>query len=88
MTTNNKQLEKPGIKTTEFWVSTFAPILVTFLMYVLNQIGIVLDPATISTFVVGIITPPIAYIIGRVFNKKKVADIEKSKIEKGEKENA
>jgi CDP-diglyceride synthetase len=77
---------KPGIKTTEFWVASLTPIFVPLIMALLNRFGFpIADETTISMIVAASISTPIAYIIGRIFNKKKQADIEISKSKTGEK---
>jgi len=54
-------MEKPGIKTSEFWVAIFAPILVG----ALQAFGIDVSEPTIIIM----ITPMIAYIAGRTWLK-------------------
>lgn len=80
--TDKQLLEKPGVKTTEFWVSTvIVPVFVPLIMILVNTYGFPITEDAVTTIVIAVVTAPVTYILGRIFNKKKIADVEKIKAE-------
>ena len=62
---------KPGIKTTEFWVSALIPIIVPVIMTIANKYGFPLSETAVDAIVIGVVTPPVTYILGRIYGKAK-----------------
>lgn len=72
-------VNRPGIKTTEFWMATLVPFLVAIVAGVLSLFGIDVSDETI----LAVVSPAVLYMMGRIFNKKKAADIEIEKTKAG-----
>jgi hypothetical protein len=69
-------IDKKGITTTEFWVgNVIVPVVVPVLMVFINKYGIPLDATAVTAIVIAAVTSPITYILGRIFNKKQVANV-------------
>lgn len=62
---------KPGIKTTEFWVSCLTPILVPLIMSLVHKFGFPISQEAITGIVIASITTPITYVLGRFRHKNK-----------------
>lgn len=66
--------QKPGVKTTEFWVSASTPLVGGVVLSLLHKVGIPITAEVVETFVTGILVAPVTYILGRIYGKKKTAD--------------
>ena len=75
-------MDKPGIKTTEFWVGTvIVPVLVPIIMALVNKYGFPLTESAVTAIVISAVTAPVTYILGRIFHKKKITDVVKASVE-------
>lgn len=66
-------MKKAGIKTTEFWVGNFVvPVVVPLVVALAHKYGIPISSEAITILVVGAVTAPLTYILGRIYHKGQI----------------
>ncbi len=69
----DKKLTARGVHTSEFWVGALTPIFVGGFTLLSGAVGFVIPPSALETIIISLIAPPVTYILGRIYHKKKMA---------------